>query len=120
MKDDELLARLRATDPGTDLPPADPTRVDRLLEDVRSETDTDTRKQARTPLTWLAAAAAVVRIAVAALVTRSMSEWGVALVLPIGMLMAFALVAAAVGVLAAIMPARRASRLDVLNALQYE
>ena len=65
MKDDELLARLRAADPGTDLPPADPTRVDRLLEDVMSETDTDTRTQARTPLTWLAAAAAVVLIAVA-------------------------------------------------------
>jgi putative ABC transport system permease protein len=32
----------------------------------------------------------------------------------------FALVAVIAGVLAAILPARRASRLDVLEALQYE
>jgi putative ABC transport system permease protein len=35
-------------------------------------------------------------------------------------LIAFAVVAAVAGVLAAIGPARRASRLDVLKALQYE
>ena len=61
--DEQLLARLRAADPGTDLPPADPTRVDRLLEDVMSHTETETRT--RTPLAWLVAAAAVVLIAVA-------------------------------------------------------
>jgi putative ABC transport system permease protein len=59
-------------------------------------------------------------IAVAALVTGSLSEWGVELALPAGALAVFALVAVAVGILAAIAPARRASRLDPLTALQYE
>lgn len=65
--DELLLARLRAADPGTDLPPADPTRVGRLLEDVMSDTDTHTHTdtRTRTPLTWLVAAAAVALIAVA-------------------------------------------------------
>jgi putative ABC transport system permease protein len=61
-----------------------------------------------------------VGIAVAALVTQSLSQWGVTLSLPIGALLTFALAAVSVGVIAAVMPARRASRLDVLNALQYE
>ncbi len=59
-------------------------------------------------------------IAVAALVTGSLSEWGVEMALPAGALVVFALVAVAVGILAAIAPARRASRLDPLVALQYE
>ena len=37
----ELLARLRAGDPAASLPPADPHRVARLLEDIMRET-TDT------------------------------------------------------------------------------
>ena len=61
-----------------------------------------------------------VGVAVAALVTESLSGWGVELALPIETLAVFALVAAAVGVVAAVLPARRASRLDVLHALQYE
>jgi putative ABC transport system permease protein len=40
--------------------------------------------------------------------------------LPIGQLLVFALAAIVVGLLAAIFPARRAARLDVLRALQYE
>ncbi len=59
-------------------------------------------------------------VGLAALVTASLSDYGVELAVPVGSLAAFALVAVAVGVLAAIAPARRASRLDVLNALQYE
>ena len=59
-------------------------------------------------------------VGVAALVTGSMSEWGVEMTLPGGALVVFALVAVAVGVLAAIAPARRAARLDVLRALQHE
>jgi putative ABC transport system permease protein len=59
-------------------------------------------------------------VAVAALVTGSLSQWGVEMALPTGALAVFALVAVAVGVLAAIAPARRASRLDPLVALQYE
>jgi putative ABC transport system permease protein len=40
--------------------------------------------------------------------------------IPVGQLIIFALAAILVGILAAIFPARRASRLNVLNALQYE
>jgi ABC-type antimicrobial peptide transport system permease subunit len=40
--------------------------------------------------------------------------------LPIGQLIVFAIAAIVVGILAAIFPARRASRLNVLRALQYE
>jgi putative ABC transport system permease protein len=54
------------------------------------------------------------------LVTASLSDYSVELAIPVGNLAVFALIAAAVGVLAAIAPARRASRLDVLRALQYE
>jgi putative ABC transport system permease protein len=40
--------------------------------------------------------------------------------LPIGSLIAFAVAAILVGIVAAIFPARRAARLNVLEALQYE
>ena len=67
---DELRDRLRRSDPADSLPPADPTRVARLLEDVMStEVTTETRESGtrdRGPLTWLVAAAAVVIIAGAA------------------------------------------------------
>jgi len=74
--DDELLARLRAADPAASLPPADPSRVARLLEDAMSD-DLSTESRAvesratesratgargRGPLTWLVAAAAVLLI----------------------------------------------------------
>ena len=58
-------------------------------------------------------------IGLAALATRALSEWDVALTIP-ATLAWFVVVAVAVGVLAAVMPARRAARLDVLRALQYE
>lgn len=70
MNDDELAARMRATDPAADLDPADPGRVSRLLEDAMTTTDPrpdadrpQTRGPRRSPLTWLAAAAAVVIVA---------------------------------------------------------
>ena len=59
-------------------------------------------------------------IAMSALVASSLSEWGVEVTLPAGALAAFALAAVAVGVLAAVVPARRASRLDPLQAIAYE
>jgi putative ABC transport system permease protein len=40
--------------------------------------------------------------------------------LPIGQLIVFAVLAVVVGILAAIFPARRAARLDPLQALHYE
>ncbi|WP_243058962.1 hypothetical protein [Nocardioides sp. SR21] len=67
MNDDELLHRLQASDPAASLPPADPERVARLLEDVMStELTTENRETGthdRSPLTWLVAAAAAVIIA---------------------------------------------------------
>jgi putative ABC transport system permease protein len=59
-------------------------------------------------------------IALAALVTESLSKYGVSFSLPVGTLAVFTVVAVLAGMLAAIAPARRASRLNVLEALQYE
>ena len=56
----------------------------------------------------------------AALLTEALSGYGVALSIPTGTLAAFTLVAVLAGIAAAILPARRASRLNVLNALHYE
>ena len=68
--DDTLRALLHAADPATSLPPADPSRVARLLEEtMSSSTDGDvltesreTGTRGRGPLTWLVAAAAVLLI----------------------------------------------------------
>ena len=59
-------------------------------------------------------------IGLAALVTQSLSKYGVSFSLPVGTLVVFTVVAILAGMLAAIAPARRASRLNVLDALQYE
>jgi putative ABC transport system permease protein len=53
----------------------------------------------------------------------AVAKWGavgLAFGLPVGALVAFTLVAIAAGVLAAVLPARRAARMDVLDALAYE
>ncbi|HEU5037264.1 MAG TPA: hypothetical protein VFT70_09665 [Nocardioides sp.] len=67
VEQDVLRARLRAADPASSLPPADPERAARLLEDVMStELTTENRAtgtRGRGPLTWLVAAAAVLIIA---------------------------------------------------------
>ena len=57
---------------------------------------------------------------IAALLTEALTDYGVVLSIPIGTLAAFTLVAVLAGIAAAILPARRASRLNVLNALHYE
>jgi putative ABC transport system permease protein len=87
-----------------------------------------TRRQARrmirheSVITALIGAAMGIPLGIflAALVTQALSEYGVSLSLPLTELVAFTTVAIAAGVLAAIIPARRASRLNVLEALQYE
>jgi putative ABC transport system permease protein len=56
----------------------------------------------------------------AAAVTHSLDRYGVEFTLPVGSLAVFTAVAVVAGMLAAILPARRASRLNVLAALQYE
>jgi putative ABC transport system permease protein len=52
--------------------------------------------------------------------TQALSQYEVTFSLPIVPLAIFTCVAVVAGVLAAILPARRASRLNVLEALQYE
>jgi ABC-type antimicrobial peptide transport system permease subunit len=56
----------------------------------------------------------------AALVTRGLSSLGVGFHLPLQQLVVFGAVAVVAGIGAAILPARRAARLNVLEALQYE
>jgi ABC-type antimicrobial peptide transport system permease subunit len=56
----------------------------------------------------------------AVLVTKALSQFNVEFLPPWKNLIAFAVVAMIAGVLAAVAPARRASRLNVLRALQYE
>jgi putative ABC transport system permease protein len=56
----------------------------------------------------------------AAILTKALSSEGVSFHVPFGQLSYFAYVAVIAGVWAAVLPARRASRLNVLNALQYE
>jgi putative ABC transport system permease protein len=55
-----------------------------------------------------------------ALITRALDDADLALSIPVAPLVVFTMVAALAGIGAAIMPARRASRLNVLDALQYE
>jgi putative ABC transport system permease protein len=54
------------------------------------------------------------------LVTEALSQYEVRYAIPLLPLVAFAIVAVIVGLVAAIMPAQRAARLNVLEALQYE
>jgi len=56
----------------------------------------------------------------AAVLTKALSSEGVGFSLPVGSLIAFTVVAIAAGIAAAIIPARRAAKLDILNALHYE
>lgn len=59
-------------------------------------------------------------IFLAAVFTQVLSDQGIGFSLPIGSLIAFTIVAILAGILAAVLPARRAARLDVLEALHYE
>jgi putative ABC transport system permease protein len=54
------------------------------------------------------------------LTTTALSKYGVVFAVPYGTLVAFVGIAILAGILAAILPARRASRLNILDALQYE
>ena len=59
-------------------------------------------------------------LGLAAAVTHALARYGVAFSLPVGSIAVFTVVAIGAGTLAAIVPARRAGRLNVLAALQYE
>jgi putative ABC transport system permease protein len=56
----------------------------------------------------------------AGLLSSALSAEGITFAVPVSSLVVFTVVAVIAGVLAAIAPARRAARLDVLKALQYE
>jgi putative ABC transport system permease protein len=86
------------------------------------------RRQVRTMIRYEAVITAligailglVLGVIFAALIAQPLKDEGFTLSYPIGSLIALLIVAALAGVVAAIFPARRASRLDVLESLQYE
>ncbi len=86
------------------------------------------RRQVRTMIRYEAVITAligallgmVIGIVFAALIAQPLKDEGFVLSYPIPTLIALLVFAAVAGVIAAIAPARRASRLDVLEALQYE
>jgi putative ABC transport system permease protein len=59
-------------------------------------------------------------LGLAAVFTHALADQGLAFSLPLSSLVVFAIVAVLAGIGAAIVPARRAARLNVLRALQYE
>ena len=61
-----------------------------------------------------------VGLGLAAIVTSLLSDEGLTFAVPAGALAGFAVVAVIAGVLAAVLPARRAARTNVLVALAYE
>jgi putative ABC transport system permease protein len=62
----------------------------------------------------------IVGVFLAALVTQALKDEGIAFAVPWLQLVYFVIAAILVGILAAVIPARRAARLNVLQALQYE
>jgi putative ABC transport system permease protein len=62
----------------------------------------------------------VVGIVFAWVVTTRFAGQGITFSIPGGQLVVFLILAVIVGVIAAILPARRASRIDILEAIQYE
>ena len=62
----------------------------------------------------------IVGLFLAILVTHALSSEGIVFAVPYLSIVYFVIAAIVVGVLAAILPARRAARLNVLRALQYE
>jgi putative ABC transport system permease protein len=86
------------------------------------------RRQVRTMIRYEAVITAligailgmVLGVVFAALIAQPLKDEGFTLSYPVGSLVVLLIVAALLGVVAAIFPARRASRLDVLESLQYE
>jgi putative ABC transport system permease protein len=86
------------------------------------------RRQVRTMIRYEAVITALIGailgmalgLVFAALIAQPLKDEGFTLSYPVGSLIGLLVFAAVIGVLAAIPPARRASRLDVLESLQYE
>ena len=53
-------------------------------------------------------------------ITKGLEDQGLSFVIPVGQLIVFVIVAVIVGMLSALFPARRAAKLNVLEALHYE
>lgn len=87
-----------------------------------------TRRQIRAMVRWESVITSVIGavlglllgIVLAALVTAGLASQGIEFALPIGQLLLWVVVAIIFGVVAAVWPARRAARLDVLQAVAYE
>ena len=62
----------------------------------------------------------VVGVVFAFIVTTRFGGQGIEFSIPVTQLVAFLVVSVVVGVLAAILPARRAARIDILDAIHYE
>jgi putative ABC transport system permease protein len=86
------------------------------------------RRQVRTMIRYEAVITALIGailgmaigVLFATLIAQPLKDEGFTLSYPIGSLLVLIIFAALIGVVAAIPPARRASRLDVLRSLQYE
>jgi len=86
------------------------------------------RRQVRTMIRYEAVITAligallglVLGVVFAALLAQPLKDEGFTLSYPVGSLLLLMVLAGLIGVIAAILPARRASRLDVLQSLQYE
>jgi putative ABC transport system permease protein len=86
------------------------------------------RRQVRTMIRYEAVITALIGailgmilgLVFAALIAQPLKDEGFVLSYPVGSLVVLMILAGIAGVLAAIVPARRASRLDVLQSLQYE
>ncbi|MGH2936741.1 MAG: ABC transporter permease [Solirubrobacterales bacterium] len=86
------------------------------------------RRQVRTMIRYEAVITAligailglIIGVVFAALIAQPLKQEGFTLSYPVGTLIGILVLAALLGVIAAIVPARRASRLDVLESLQYE
>ena len=59
-------------------------------------------------------------VSVAGLISNALADEGIGFQVPWAQLVVFTIIAVIAGVLAAIVPARRAAKLNVLRALQYE
>ena len=87
-----------------------------------------TRRQTRRMIRWEGVITALIGAALgiplgillAAVVTQALHDLDVTFALPVAIIVAFAFVAMIAGILAAALPARRAARLNVLEALHYE
>jgi putative ABC transport system permease protein len=67
-----------------------------------------------------AAMGSALGLGLAGIVTWLLRDEGLAFSVPTGQLAVFAVIAVGAGAVAAIGPARRSARMDVLHALQYE